>query len=120
MRSFHCPTGYYYNGTTCVAYQTVPPPPAADAAIPAGNILVFDNNLGTNPGVRKARMVARRWFKIERTFTDISGHYTFTKKFKDKVRINVKFKNADAQVRNVRGISFLANAICGKIYIRDF
>ena len=83
---------------------TNPPPPAVDASVPAGNIYVFDNNFGTNPGVRKARVVARRWFKIERVFTDNAGHYVFTKRFKNKVRINVKFKNDDAQIRAFRGV----------------
>jgi hypothetical protein len=83
-----------------------PPAPAIDAAIPAGNIYVFDTNLNSNMPVRKARVVARRWFKIERTYTDNNGHFVFTKRFKHKVRINVKFKNEYAQVRNVRGIRF--------------
>lgn len=82
---------------------TNPPPPAPDAAVPGGNITVFDNNFGTNRPVQKARVVARRWFKIERVFTSVNGNYTFTKKFKDKVRINVKFKNSEAQIRAFRG-----------------
>ncbi|HEV8083301.1 MAG TPA: hypothetical protein VGP55_08880, partial [Chitinophagaceae bacterium] len=99
----NCPTGYYWDGDQCVPNNPPPPPPAPDAAVPAGNITVFDNNFGTNLPVRKARVVARRWYKIERVFTDINGHYIFTKRFKDKVRINVKFKNADSQIRAFRG-----------------
>lgn len=101
----NCPTGYYWDGDQCVLNNPPPPPPppAADAAVPAGTITVFDNNFGTNLAVRKARVVARRWFKIERVFTDITGHYVFTKRFKDKVRINIKFKNDDAQIRAFRG-----------------
>ncbi len=90
---------------------TNPPPPAADAAIPAGYIKVHDTNLPTMPNgsdvaVRKARVIARRWFKVDRVYTDVNGHFVFTKKFKHKVRINIKFKNDDAQVRNIRGIRF--------------
>ena len=49
-----CSTGYHWNGTSCVPDQTTPPPPAADAQIPQGNILVHDTNLGADVGVRKA------------------------------------------------------------------
>jgi len=110
-----CPNGYYYNGTSCVPYNTTPPPPAADGAVPAGNIYVLDTNLpsiaASSPGnvesefgVRKVRVVARRWFKIERVFTDNSGHFVFTKHFKHKVRIIEKFKNADAYIYGMRGV----------------
>jgi hypothetical protein len=34
------------------------------------------------------------------------GHFLFTKHFKNKVRVIVKFKNDDAQVRNIRGAMF--------------
>ena len=79
-------------------------PPAADAAVPAGNILVYDTQTQNNRPVRKATIVARRWFKIERVFTDNTGHYQMTKRFKNQVRINVKFKNTDAEIRGVRGV----------------
>jgi hypothetical protein len=100
-----CGQGYYWNGEQCVQ-EMPPPPPAADAAIPGGYILVHDTNLGTDVGVREARVVARRWFKIDRVYTDNYGHFLCNKKFKHKVRINVKFKNDDAQIRNIRGASF--------------
>ncbi len=106
-----CPAGSHLDptGTFCVPDQVQPPSPAVDAAVPAGNIYVFDTNLptfpvGSNVAVRKARVVARRWFKIERTYTDDNGNYVFTKKFKDKVRILVKFKNDNARVSGMRGI----------------
>ncbi len=35
-----CPSGYYWNGTACVPDVTTPPPPAPDAAVPAGAITV--------------------------------------------------------------------------------
>ncbi|MEO7044031.1 MAG: hypothetical protein ABI091_01900 [Ferruginibacter sp.] len=103
-----CPSGYYFNGSSCVPYRTTPPAPAPDAAIPTGGIFVHDTNLGSGTGldvgVRNTRVVARRWFKIERTYTDNSGHFVFTKKFKHKVRVLVKFKNDFASVRGMRGL----------------
>ena len=100
----NCPTGYHWSGTACVADQVSPPPPSADQAIPAGNITVTDFNLSTTPGVRNARIVAKRWFKIERSYTDNVGHFLFTKRFKHKVKIVVKFKNDYCNIRTIRGI----------------
>jgi len=127
-----CPPGYYWNGSECVpqgcpaGYHwddavggcgvNPPPPPAPDASVPAGTITVDETQAltglatsTTNGGsyrlapLRKARIVARRWFKVERVYTDNNGHFQCTKKFKHKVRINVKFKNDDAVVRCLRG-----------------
>jgi hypothetical protein len=110
-----CPPGYHWDDDRCVPDQDGPPPlqppSAADAAIPAGYIYVHDTNLpniasgGSNVPVRKVRVVARRWFKIERTFTDDYGHFVFTKKFKHKVRIIEKFKNGYSSIRAMRGFS---------------
>ncbi|MEJ7693184.1 hypothetical protein [Daejeonella sp.] len=101
-----CGPGYNWDAILreCVPYEGQPPSPAPDAAVPAGNILVYDTQNQTNRPVRKATIVARRWFKIERGYTDNSGHYQMTKRFKNKVRVNVKFKNSDAEIRGVRGI----------------
>ncbi|MEO6358137.1 MAG: hypothetical protein ABIU77_04415 [Ferruginibacter sp.] len=107
-----CPTGYHWDGTQCAIdiQSPPPPPPSPDQAVPAGTITVHDTQLtgpiSGNFGVRKARVVAKRWFKIERVYTDNSGHFQCTKRFKHKVKINVKFKNDDAQIRNVRGVRF--------------
>ena len=100
----NCPTGYHWSGTACVADQVSPPPPSADQAIPAGNITVTDFNLNTTPGVRNVRIVAKRWFKIERSYTDNVGHFLFTKRFKHKVKIVVKFKNSYCNIRSIRGL----------------
>ena len=111
-----CPAGYHWNGTSCVVNSSTPPAPAPDAAVPVGNITVDETQqltgLAVSPTrsdwritpVRQARIVARRWFKVERVYTDASGHFQFTKRFKHKVRINVKFKNDDAVVRCLRGV----------------
>ena len=98
-----CGPGYNWDAILreCVPYEGQPPAP--DAAVPSGGILVFDTQTQTNLPVRKATIVARRWFKIERGYTDNTGHYQMTKRFKNKVRVNVKFKNGDAEIRGVRG-----------------
>lgn len=102
-----CDPGYHWNGSECVPDIPPiqdPPPPAADAAKPAGNIYVHDTNLNTDVPVRNTRIVAKRWFKIERTYTDNNGHFQCTKRFKHKVKVNVKFKNQYASVRGMRGV----------------
>ncbi|HYM94522.1 MAG TPA: hypothetical protein VET23_10310, partial [Chitinophagaceae bacterium] len=102
-----CPNGYYWNGTQCAP---IPPPPpqfsAPDAQVPAGNITVSDVNLNTTPGVRNVRVVAKRWFKIERIYTDNNGHFHFTKHFKHKVKVIVKFKNDNAVIKSFRLSSY--------------
>ena len=101
-----CPLGYIWTGSGCVPVNTPPPTypaPAPDAAKPSGKINVYDTQLAAAVPVRKVRVVARRWFKIERVFTDNSGNFQFTKRFKHKVRINVKFKNSDAAIRGMKG-----------------
>ena len=113
-----CASGYHWDGNSCVLDQTSPnpPAPAPDAAVPAGGITVDETQAlpglaisGTQGGyvrapIRRARIVARRWFKIERTYTDNNGHFQFTKRFKHKVRIEMKCKNDDAIVRSMRGV----------------
>lgn len=101
-----CGPGYNWEAILreCVPYEGQPLTPAPDAAVPAGNILVDDTQTGTNRPVRKATVVARRWFKIERSYTDNDGRYQMVKRFKNKVRVNVKFKNSDAEVRGMRGV----------------
>ncbi len=116
-----CPVGYHWDGSNCIPNSTTPPAPAPDAAVPAGGITVDETQqlaalaasttrntfYGTTnrlAPVRQARVVARRWFKVERTYTDVNGHFQFTKRFKHKVRINIKFKNDDAVVRCLRGV----------------
>ncbi|WP_419803463.1 hypothetical protein [Mucilaginibacter sp.] len=103
-----CPIDYYWNGTSCQPNTppptSQPPAPAVDASVPGGGILVYDTQTNTNRPVKKATIVARRWFKIERGFTDNNGHYQLTKRFKNNVRVLVKFKNGDAEVRGLRGV----------------
>src|SRR5690348_11923031 len=107
-----CPSGYYWDNTSnsCLPYNTNPPPPAPDAAIPAGYIKVNDTQLSATQTfqdglpVRKARVVAKRWFKIQRVYTDDNGYFACTVRFKHKVKIITKFKNDDARIYGIRGV----------------
>ena len=105
-----CPPCYVWDAIArkCVRQGqgcgTNPPPPAADAIVPKGCITVTDNNLGTFPGIRQIRIVAKRWFKIERTYTNDQGCFFLTKRFKNKVKIVSKFKNQYCNIRGIRGI----------------
>lgn len=101
-----CSFGYHWDGNRCIPDQQGPPSiqPSPDAAVPSGHIFVHDTNLNTDVPVRKARVVARRWFKTDRVYTDLAGYFVFNRRYKHKVRINVKFKNDDASIRGMRGL----------------
>ena len=78
--------------------------------IPKGTIQVQDIrtcNLAatpiTNVAVRTARIVCKRWFKIERSYTNDQGNFAATKKFKNKTKVVLKTKNEFAKVSKVRG-----------------
>ena len=80
--------------------------PTVDRKKPAGQITVRDfNNNGFNDiGVRRTRVVARRWFKIELMYTDDNGRYQSNKRFNNKVNMFVKFRNHHLTTRGLRGI----------------
>ncbi len=96
----NCGPGAHWdaNEKKCVPDGTPPTP-----TIPAGQIRVQDTQFGIE-GVRKVRVVAKRWFKIERMYTDNFGYFTSTKNFRKKVKVLVKFKNEDATVKGIKGI----------------
>ncbi len=48
-------------------------------------------------------MVARRFLKVARTFTDNNGRYNFGKSFRNKVSLFIKFKNPNAIIMGLRG-----------------
>lgn len=48
-------------------------------------------------------MVARRFLKVERIFTDNNGNCRFTKSFRNRVTLLLKFKNGNAIVKGLRG-----------------
>ena len=92
-----CPPDF---ACACEPCGSPPPPPVA----PRPRIMLDDTQFAANQGLRKARVVIKRWFKIDRVFTDGNGNFVLTKNFRKKVKINVKFKNAEARIYGVRGI----------------
>ncbi|MBS4064382.1 MAG: hypothetical protein KGZ74_07460 [Chitinophagaceae bacterium] len=82
---------------------TFPLPPVPPVRIPAGNITVTDDIRNLQVPVRNARMVARRFLKVERTYTNANGNYNFTKSFRNKVTLLIKFKNQNAIIKGLRG-----------------
>lgn len=93
-----CPPGYHWDGVQCVPDGPPTPTPTRQ---PSGTITVFDNNLNANRPVRNARVVAKRFLKIERTNTNNQGQYFISKEF-NKVHLLVKFKNEQARIRSLR------------------
>ncbi len=82
-----------------------------DPKIPRGVIKVQDqrtcNNAATpmqNVPLRQARVVCKRWFKVWRGYTNDAGIFISSKKFKHKVKINVKTENSHSKIVKVRGI----------------
>jgi len=72
--------------------------------IPAGNIEVWDSNIGGAVPVRRVKVVVRRWFKIEPVYTDDLGRFQCTKRFRNRVNVFVKFLN-----QHLRTSGFVAN-----------
>lgn len=97
-----------------------PLPPVPPVTIPAGSITVTDNTINQNVGVRNARIIARRFLKVERTYTDAIGNYRFTKSFRNKASLILKSKNNDAVVRAQRGIRLWQAVLPVKIIIGRF
>lgn len=86
-------------------------PGGFDPKYPRGTIQVEDIrtcNLILNPPVnvpvRQARIVCKRWFKIERVYTNDQGSFLSTKKFKNKTKVLLKTKNDHARISKIRGI----------------
>jgi|CXWL01.1.fsa_nt_gi hypothetical protein len=77
--------------------------PTADIKRPAGRILVWDSNLSANVAVRRTRVVARRWFKIDAVYTNDLGQFRCTKRFNNRVNIFVKFLNGNIHVSRLMG-----------------
>lgn len=88
-----------FDTRNCVVPLPTPPP----TSIPAGAITVDDDVRNIQVPVRNARIVARRFLKVERVFTNNNGNYTFTKTFRNKASLLIKFKNNDAIVKGLRG-----------------
>lgn len=77
-----------------------PPPP--DPRKPSGVITVWDSNFGTEVPVRRTRVLARRWFKIEPVYTNDQGQFQCKKRFRNKVNIFVKFLNNNITIHGLR------------------
>jgi hypothetical protein len=109
-----CPENYHWDAAReqCVYDGSTPtppvPPPASRA--PGGQLLVFDNALqggvGQNVPVRQTRVVIKRYFKIDRTYTDDQGEFNSAKHFHNKMHIIVKFKNNSITTRGLKGARF--------------
>jgi hypothetical protein len=84
-----------------------------DTRVPAGTITVWDSNLdaaapGTGPvPVRRVRVVARRWFKVDPVYTDDQGRFQCTKRFKNKINVFVKFLNTHLRASSLVGNSII-------------
>lgn len=82
-----------------------------DPRIPRGAIEVqdirtcnFTATPPTNVPVRQARIVCKRWFKVERTYTNDQGQFVSSKIFKNKTKVLLKTKNNNAKISKIRGI----------------
>ncbi len=80
-----------------------PLPPVPVVRVPVAHITVTDDVTGAPVPVRNARMVARRFLKVERIFTDNNGNCRFTKSFRNRVTLILKFKNDNAIIKGLRG-----------------
>lgn len=90
-------------------------PPVSPMRIPGGKITVDDDVLGVKVPIRKLRLVVRRFLKVERTYTDNNGDYHFTKSFRNKFTMLMKFKNGNATVSGFRGARTLQSLFPVKI-----
>jgi hypothetical protein len=54
--------------------------------------------------LRQVNIIAKRWFKIWKGYTDDNGKITVTKNFKNKVKIIAKTRNGNARISKVRGV----------------
>jgi len=91
----NCPQGYHWDNTQKACVPD-PPPPSPANLHPQGMITYKTyNDYGVIPAsapLKFTRIVARRFFKIDKTFTDANGNFQLTKRFPRKVTIVVKFK----------------------------
>jgi len=77
-----------------------------DIRKPAGLVTVFDTNKGLAVPVRKVKVVARRYLKIEVMHTDDEGRFASSKRFNGKVTMLVKFQSEGLIVRGLQSAAF--------------
>ena len=107
----NCPPGYYWSNVDQQCVPDIPAPPTPSASKkPSGQIQVRDNALNSGNGVdvavRRARVVMKRFLKIDRVYTDDQGNFSSGKYFHNKVNIIVKFKNNDLTIRPLVAVGF--------------
>lgn len=104
---FQCAPGYYWDADQhrCIPDHPITPPPPPPTSQPAGMIRVWDNSVGER-GVRRTRVVLRRFLKIDRVYTDDNGNFISSKRFRNKVNVIVKFKSTQLTTRGLRGVRF--------------
>lgn len=67
----------------------------------SGTIKVRDNSINADVPVRDALVKARRWFKLDQTFTSPTGTFTMRKNYRKKAVVSVHFSKGD----KIRGIN---------------
>jgi hypothetical protein len=100
-----CPSGYHWDGSTQSCEPDAPPPPTF--LHPQGMITFKTyEDYGLIPlyaPLRYTRVVGRRFFKIDKTYTDANGNFQLTKSFPKKVTITVKFRTSYLKVKRNDG-----------------
>jgi hypothetical protein len=103
-----CGPGYHWNYGLLRCEQDPPPPANLQ---PKGMITYLTySDFGVIPAsapVKYVRIVARRFFKIDKTFTDANGNFQLSKRFPHKVTIIVKFRTSSTSIRQfANGLGF--------------
>jgi hypothetical protein len=92
---------------------TPPPPPpvlvcgltaltATNPGHPGGRIRVLDTQLGICEPVSDVKIRTKNWFKIRNTRTHTDGTFLVGTQYKNRVKINVIFRNDEVSVRPLR------------------
>jgi hypothetical protein len=98
-----CGPGFYWHEGLLQCVPNPPPPPPPTFLYPKGMITfkTYDD-YGVIPQfapLRYTRIVGRRFFKIDKTYTDANGNFQLAKRFPKKVTIIVKFKTSYVTVK---------------------
>lgn len=97
-----CDEGFYWDP---VLRRCVPdnPPPPPTFLYPKGMISFKSyDDYGIIPPsapLRNVRIVGRRFFKIDKTYTDANGNFQFSKRFPRKVTLIVKFRTSSVTIK---------------------
>lgn len=95
-----CPPGYYWHEGLLRCVRSSPP---STFLHPQGMITfrTYDDNgfIPYSAPLRYTRIVGRRFFKIDKTYTDANGNFEFSKRFPNKVTIIVKFRTSSVTIK---------------------